>query len=95
LEKNREGNGNFAAQGCEISIKINYMTLPPEITTLMFDWGDTLMSMDEPYEGPMVTWPVVRTVPGAVEALAALHGRFRLVVGTMPPNRPPRRSAAR
>jgi putative hydrolase of the HAD superfamily len=58
------------------------MTIPAEITTLVFDWGDTLMVNDPRYNTPMVEWPEVQAIPGAVGALSALHTRFRLALAT-------------
>jgi putative hydrolase of the HAD superfamily len=58
------------------------MTIPPEITTLVFDWGDTLMAVDPRFSGAMSDWPEVTAVPGVQTALAALQGRFRLAVAS-------------
>ena len=38
--------------------------------------------VDDGQPGSMAEWPRVAAVPGAAEALAALHGRFRLCVAT-------------
>jgi putative hydrolase of the HAD superfamily len=54
---------------------------PPRIRIVLFDWGNTLM-VDDGQLGPMVEWPRVAAMPGAAEALAALHGRYRLYVAT-------------
>ena len=53
-----------------------------EVTTLVFDWGDTLMSTIPGYIGAMVDWPEVAVVDGVHEALERLAGHYRLVVGT-------------
>jgi len=53
-----------------------------EITTLIFDWGDTLMRTIPGYTGAMVDWPEIALVDGVSQALEQLAGRFRLVVGT-------------
>jgi len=58
------------------------MTIPLEITTLVFDWGDTLMTVDPRFSGAMGDWPEVTAVPGVQTALAALQGRFRLAVAS-------------
>jgi HAD superfamily hydrolase (TIGR01509 family) len=58
------------------------MAIPSEITTIVFDWGDTLMATDARYSGVMAEWPEVRAVPGAREALEALQGRFHLAIAT-------------
>lgn len=54
----------------------------PGIAVVFLDWGDTLMADDGTGDGPMKDWPRVAAVPGARDALEALHGRFRLVVAT-------------
>ncbi len=55
------------------------MALPAAI---VFDWGDTLMTTFPEYDGAMVDWPRVAAEDGAAEALEALSGRCRLLVGT-------------
>ncbi len=52
------------------------------LPTLVFDWGDTLMVNDPRYDGPMVGWPEVFAVDGAVKALTELSRSYRLVVAT-------------
>lgn len=52
------------------------------IKALLFDWGDTLMVDFPQYKGAMVEWPVVQAVPGALELLAALSGRYKLAIAT-------------
>lgn len=52
------------------------------IHTLVFDWGDTLMTNFTHFDGPMVDWPHVETVPGIGETLETLSRRFRLVTAT-------------
>ncbi len=52
-----------------------------KITTLVFDWGNTLMK-ELPYPGAMVDWPVVEAVPGAEQALRTLKGSYQLVVAS-------------
>lgn len=49
---------------------------------IVFDWGNTLMKVFPQYSGAMKNWPEVQAVEGARAALEALHGRYRLVVGT-------------
>lgn len=51
------------------------------IRTVILDWGDTVMR-NLPYAGPMAHWPRVEAVAGVEGALAALHGRRRLVLAT-------------
>jgi len=53
-----------------------------EITTLVFDWGDTLMHTIPGYLGAMVDWPRIAVVEDVSQALEQLSGRYRLVVGT-------------
>lgn len=49
-------------------------------TTLVFDWGDTLMKVFPQYTGPMADWPEVSPVEGAADALRALSASGPLVV---------------
>ena len=53
-----------------------------KISTLVFDWGDTLMVNDPEQSGPMVTWPRVAALEGASQALAGLSGRYQCVLAT-------------
>lgn len=53
-----------------------------EITTLVFDWGDTLMHILPGYTGAKVDWPEVSLVDGVTQALEQLGGQSRLVVAT-------------
>ena len=55
---------------------------PSPLTTLVFDWGDTLMRVFPEYSGPMASWPQVEAVEGAAQALSALSEHYRLVVAT-------------
>ncbi len=52
------------------------------ITTLVFDWGDTLMQTFPEYGGVMAEWPRVAAMPGISTALAALAGQYQMVVAT-------------
>ena len=52
------------------------------IRAVIFDWGNTLMRDFTEYDGPMVNWPKVQAVPGAIEALEYLHDRYVLAVGS-------------
>jgi FMN phosphatase YigB (HAD superfamily) len=49
---------------------------------ILFDWGDTLMRVFPEFDGPMVGWPRVETMPFASEILAELHLRYVLVLAT-------------
>jgi membrane-associated phospholipid phosphatase/beta-phosphoglucomutase-like phosphatase (HAD superfamily) len=51
------------------------------VRAVLFDWGNTLM-VDDGLPGRMLDRPHVEAVPGAAEALAALHGRYPLYVAT-------------
>ncbi len=55
------------------------------ITTLVFDWGDTLMctapGRNSP-PGPMASWKEVAAVEGAAQTLEQLAGRYLCVVAT-------------
>jgi hypothetical protein len=53
-----------------------------EITTLVFDWGDTLMHTIPGFTGAMVDWPEISIVEGVSQTLDQLAGHYRLVVGT-------------
>jgi putative nucleotidyltransferase with HDIG domain len=52
------------------------------ISTLVFDWGDTLMVNFPAQKGPMRSWPDVAAVEGASTALAALSSRYQCVLAT-------------
>ncbi|MBC7221164.1 HAD-IIIA family hydrolase [Candidatus Bipolaricaulota bacterium] len=52
------------------------------IRVVLFDWGGTLMRDIPGFDGPMADWPRVEAVPGAEEALRALHGRYLIAVAT-------------
>jgi len=52
------------------------------IAAVCFDWGGTLMSESGPMNMPMGTWPEVRAMPGAREALSSLHGHLPLCIAT-------------
>lgn len=49
---------------------------------VLFDWGDTLMRVFPEYDGPMVTWPRLEAMPGALETLAALPADWSLALAT-------------
>ncbi|GAP09885.1 protein containing uncharacterized domain HDIG [Bellilinea caldifistulae] len=58
------------------------MNLSDGVKVIAFDWGGTLMTGSGPQDRPMVEWPEVEAVSGAVEVLQILRSRFRLVVCT-------------
>jgi putative hydrolase of the HAD superfamily len=49
---------------------------------VLFDWGDTLMVDFPGCRGPMIGWPKLAALPGAAEALAALHPAWTLALAT-------------
>ena len=49
---------------------------------LLFDWGNTLMREFAGAAGPMVDWPRVAAMPGAVEALTLLRRERWLALAT-------------
>jgi putative hydrolase of the HAD superfamily len=58
------------------------MPLNEKTTTLVFDWGGTLMLEDKHYSGIMADWPEVKAVPGIYAGLNSLGGKFRLAVAS-------------
>jgi putative hydrolase of the HAD superfamily len=52
------------------------------ITTLVFDWGGTLMLEDRRFISAMVDWPEVHAVDGIGDALHSLEGHYRMAVAT-------------
>jgi FMN phosphatase YigB (HAD superfamily) len=57
-------------------------TLGSGLTTLVFDWGDTVMRDFPEYSAPMADWPRVEAVPGIASTLAALRGRCSLALAS-------------
>lgn len=52
-----------------------------QLTTLIFDWGDTIMrDFDQP--GPMCDWENVEWIPGAENALKTLSAKYYCVIAT-------------
>ncbi|MFN7034817.1 MAG: HAD family hydrolase [Bellilinea sp.] len=58
------------------------MNLSHGVEVIAFDWGGTLMTGSGPQDRPMVEWPEVEAVAGAMETLQILRSHFRLVVCT-------------
>lgn len=56
--------------------------ISPRNTTLVFDWGGTLMKVFPQFTGPMASWPEVAVIDGAADALKSLHERWPMVVAT-------------
>jgi len=52
-----------------------------KITTLIFDWGDTIMR-DLKLTGPMKDWVQVEWVPGAKEMLELVNPKFSCCIAT-------------
>ncbi len=50
-------------------------------TTLIFDWGDTVMR-DFDLPGPMMLWDKVAWIPGAEKSLKILHPKFTCIIAT-------------
>jgi predicted HAD superfamily phosphohydrolase YqeG len=59
---------------------LTYNPYHPKV--VLFDWGDTLMTLFPDYRGAMVDWPRVEVVPGVKEALGALQTVSTLAVAT-------------
>ncbi len=57
------------------------MLVQKPITTLIFDWGDTIMR-DFNLPGPMKDWDRVEWIPGAEESLQLLSKIFTCVIAT-------------
>lgn len=49
-------------------------------TTVLFDWGDTVMRDDPALSAPMVEWATVQAVDGIMEVLASLRSSGRQIV---------------
>jgi putative hydrolase of the HAD superfamily len=59
--------------------------LKAAVTTLIFDWGDTVM-IDHGFPGPMSEWKKVDWVPGVEEALSILTREFSCIIATSAPH---------
>ncbi len=57
------------------------MPIQKPVSTLIFDWGDTLMR-DFDLPGPMAQWPAVEYIEGVEEALQYLCPKYTCVVAT-------------
>ena len=51
-------------------------------TTIVFDWGNTLMEVFPDYVGPVQSWQTVKTAPGARQVLEVLALQYNLVIAT-------------
>jgi predicted HAD superfamily phosphohydrolase YqeG len=52
------------------------------ITTLIFDWGDTILVDDGRFSGKMMYWPEIQTIHGVEETLATLSRDYQIVLAT-------------
>ena len=52
------------------------------ISTLVFDWGNTLMRVFPDQTGPMVAWSKIAAVESAHEMLSRIHGKYQLILAT-------------
>jgi predicted HAD superfamily phosphohydrolase YqeG len=53
-----------------------------QITTLIFDWGNTIMIDDGQFTGKMMDWPVVQAIDGAYDTLKMLSSEYQLVLAS-------------
>ena len=53
---------------------------PPHYTTVLFDWGNTVMYDDPASTVPMVEWTTVKAVEGIADVLADLHASGRRII---------------
>jgi len=53
-----------------------------QITTLVFDWGNTIMVDNGQFSGKMMDWPSVQVVGGAYDTLKLLSPEYRLVLAS-------------
>lgn len=61
---------------------ISGITITEKPIWLLFDWGDTLMRVFPEQSGPMISWPQVEAMPGAVDTLRVLSGEYHLALAT-------------
>ena len=55
-------------------------TKPRRFPTILFDWGDTVMSDDPAMTAPMVEWETIGIIEGIGDVLAYLHSSGRKIV---------------
>jgi HAD superfamily hydrolase (TIGR01662 family) len=53
-----------------------------QITTLVFDWGNTIMVDDGQFSGKMKDWPSVQAIQGAYGTLKLLSTEYQLVLAS-------------
>jgi putative nucleotidyltransferase with HDIG domain len=56
--------------------------MPANITTLVFDGGNTLIRDEGSYSGSMADWPELFAIEGVHAALESLSGTYRMVIAT-------------
>lgn len=56
------------------------MTEKLHYSTILFDWGDTVMPDDPALTTPMVEWQTVEAIEGIADVLAYLHASGRRIV---------------
>jgi len=54
----------------------------PELHAILFDWGNTIMTIFPDQVGPMAFWPHVQCESEIHDVLSALHGAYRLALCT-------------
>jgi putative hydrolase of the HAD superfamily len=52
------------------------------ITTLVFDWGNTIMVDDPHFSGKMKDWPSVQTIDGVYQTIQTLSKEFEIILAT-------------
>lgn len=53
-----------------------------QITTLVFDWGNTIMVDDGQFSGKMKDWPTVQAIEGVHQTLKLLSSEYQLVLAS-------------
>ena len=53
-----------------------------QISTLVFDWGNTIMLDDGKFSGKMMDWPAVQAIEGANDTLKLLSSEYQLVLAS-------------
>ncbi|MBW6474768.1 MAG: HAD hydrolase-like protein [Anaerolineaceae bacterium] len=61
-----------------------------KITTLVFDWGNTIMADDGQFSGKMMDWPSVQAIEGAYDTLKLLSAEYQLVLASNAEDSTPR-----
>ena len=53
-----------------------------QLTTIVFDWGNTIMIDDPRFSGKMKDWPEVKLIDGAFDVLDKLSNKYSLILAT-------------